>query len=55
MIENIFFILDCLARYFEIEELNEKNFYYCDKCESQQRSTKRFWINALPNVSFYFY
>ncbi|XP_026819177.1 ubiquitin carboxyl-terminal hydrolase 3-like [Rhopalosiphum maidis] len=43
-------LTDCLARYFEIEELNEKNFYYCDKCESQQRSTKRFWINALPNV-----
>lgn len=43
-------LTDCLERYFEIEELNERNFYFCDKCESQQRSTKRFWMNALPNI-----
>ncbi|VVC24767.1 Hypothetical protein CINCED_3A007267 [Cinara cedri] len=43
-------LTDCLARYIEVEELNEKNFYFCSKCESQQKSTKRFWINRLPNV-----
>ncbi|KAL5233161.1 hypothetical protein ACI65C_000571 [Semiaphis heraclei] len=43
-------LTDCIARYFEIEELNENNFYFCDKCSKEQRSTKRFWMNALPNI-----
>lgn len=43
-------LTDCLARYIAVEELNENNFYLCSKCESQQKSTKRFWINSLPNV-----
>lgn len=43
-------LTDCLERYFEIEELNERNFYFCDKCQKPQKSTKRFWMNALPNI-----
>ncbi|KAE9539387.1 hypothetical protein AGLY_004639 [Aphis glycines] len=39
-----------LEHYFEIEELNDNNSYFCEKCKSLQNSTKRFWVHALPNV-----
>lgn len=48
------FFVDCLEKYMEVEVLNENNLYSCEKCQSPQRSTKRFWVNQLPNVNVYF-
>ena len=50
----IFFSLtDCLEKFVDIEELAESERFYCNTCKSKQRSTKKFWIRRLPNVSFY--
>ncbi|PSN54291.1 Ubiquitin carboxyl-terminal hydrolase 3 [Blattella germanica] len=42
---------NCLTSFIEVEELAETELYYCNNCKSKQRSTKRFWIRRLPNVS----
>lgn len=44
--------LDCLTSFIQVEELAETELYYCNNCKSKQRSTKRFWIRRLPNVSY---
>lgn len=41
-----------LTRFFKVEELADSELYFCDNCMGKQRSTKRFWIHRLPNVSF---
>lgn len=51
--KQIFFFVDCLARYIQVEELNENNVYFCSTCQNQQKITKRFYINNLPNVGYY--
>lgn len=43
-------IFDCLSSFVSIEELTETELYYCEKCKTKQRSTKRFWIRRLPSV-----
>ena len=48
-----FFLTDCLEKFVDIEELAESERFYCNTCKSKQRSTKKFWIRRLPNVSFY--
>ena len=48
------FLLDCLSSFIEVEELAESEQYYCNNCKDKQRSTKRFWIRRLPNVSVMF-
>lgn len=40
-----------LTRFFKVEELADSELYFCDNCMGKQRSTKRFWIHRLPNVS----
>lgn len=40
-----------LARFFKVEELADSELYFCDNCMGKQRSTKRFWVHRLPNVS----
>lgn len=40
-----------LSRFFKVEELADSELYFCDSCTGKQRSTKRFWIHRLPNVS----
>jgi ubiquitin C-terminal hydrolase len=47
----VFNVADCLTSFIEVEELAETELYYCNNCKSKQRSTKRFWIRRLPNVS----
>lgn len=51
--KQIIFFVDCLARYIQVEELNENNVYFCSTCQNQQKITKRFYINNLPNVGYY--
>jgi len=48
-------VIDCLSSFVEVEELAESEQYYCNNCKDRQRSTKRFWIRRLPNVSFLFF
>lgn len=49
---SIFFISDCLQKFVDVEELAESERFFCNTCKSKQRSTKKFWIRRLPNVSF---
>lgn len=42
-----------LTRFFKVEELADSELYFCDNCMGKQRSTKRFWIHRLPNVSIF--
>ena len=44
-------LIDCLGNFIEIEELEESEMYMCSNCKCKQRSTKKFWIRRLPNVS----
>lgn len=48
----ISFFLDCLSSFTKLEELADSELYLCHSCKCKQRSTKRFWIRRLPNVSF---
>jgi len=41
---------DCLQRFVEIEELDQSEWYSCDKCKEREPSTKKFWLLRLPNV-----
>lgn len=45
------FVSDCLSSFTELEELADSELYLCHSCKCKQRSTKRFWIRRLPNVS----
>lgn len=45
------FVLDCLSSFTELEELEASELYMCSNCKKKQRSTKKFWIRRLPNVS----
>ena len=45
------FAADCLESFTDIEELEETELYMCHGCKQRQRSTKKFWIRSLPNVS----
>ena len=45
------FFPDCLQKFVDVEELAESERFYCNSCKSKQRSTKKFWIRRLPNVS----
>lgn len=47
-------LTDCLGNFTELEELEESELYMCSNCKGKQRSTKRFWIRRLPNVSLKF-
>lgn len=42
---------DCLSSFTEIEELEDTELYMCGNCKIKQKSTKKFWIRRLPNVS----
>ena len=42
---------DCLASFTEVEELEDSELYMCSNCKRRQKSTKKFWIRRLPNVS----
>lgn len=44
-------LFDCLSSFTELEELAETELYNCPNCKQKQKSTKRFWIRRLPNVS----
>ena len=46
-------ISDCLQKFVDIEELAESERFFCNNCKSKQRSTKKFWVRRLPNVSVY--
>ena len=39
----------------ELEELEESELYTCSNCKKKQKSTKKFWIRRLPNVSIPFF
>ena len=43
---------DCLASFTEVEELEDSELYMCSNCKRRQKSTKKFWIRRLPNVSW---
>ena len=43
---------DCLSSFTDVEELEDTELYMCGTCKLKQRSTKRFWIRRLPNVSY---
>jgi hypothetical protein len=43
--------VDCLHSFTDVEELEESELYMCSNCKKRQRSTKKFWIRRLPNVS----
>ncbi|XP_057304278.1 ubiquitin carboxyl-terminal hydrolase 3-like [Hydractinia symbiolongicarpus] len=43
-------LTDCLQRFIEVEELDESEWYTCEKCKKKQPSTKKFWLLQLPNV-----
>ena len=42
---------ECLSHFTEVEELEDTELYMCTGCKKRQRSTKKFWIRRLPNVS----
>ena len=44
-------VAECLTHFTEVEELEETELYMCAGCKKRQRSTKKFWIRRLPNVS----
>lgn len=46
--------LDCLSSFTEVEQLEDTELYLCGNCKTKQRSTKKFWIRRLPNVSLQF-
>ena len=46
-----FSFLDCLQKFVDVEELDETERFFCNNCKNKQRSTKKFWIRRLPNVS----
>lgn len=45
------FVVDCLQSFTDTEELADTERYTCGNCMKRQRSTKKFWIRRLPNVS----
>ena len=44
-------VSDCLSSFTEVEELEDSELYMCNNCKRRQKSTKKFWIRRLPNVS----
>eukprot|EP00093_Oithona_nana_P002282 02282.XXX_23442_25302_1 [CDS] Oithona nana genome sequencing. len=44
-------LYDCLQKFVDVEELAETERFFCNNCKNKQRSTKKFWIRRLPNVS----
>ena len=46
-----FYFSDCLQKFVDVEELAETERFFCNNCKNKQRSTKKFWIRRLPNVS----
>ena len=44
-------ITDCLQKFVEVEELADSERFFCNNCKNKQRSTKKFWVRRLPNVS----
>ncbi len=44
-------LTECLNKFTELEELAETELYNCPNCKQKQKSTKKFWIRRLPNVS----
>lgn len=51
-IHKICFVLDCLQRFVDVEELADTERYMCPKCNKRQPSTKKFWLTSLSNVCF---
>lgn len=41
---------DCFNLYTKMEELSEQDYWYCSKCKTHQRSTKKFDLWSLPKV-----
>lgn len=51
MFSNFAIESECLNKFTELEELAETELYNCPNCKQKQKSTKKFWIRRLPNVS----
>ncbi|EDO37466.1 predicted protein, partial [Nematostella vectensis] len=41
---------DCMKHFVALEKLAESELYMCLKCKKKEQSTKKFWIQRLPNV-----
>ena len=41
---------DCLKSFTSLEQLEESEWYYCEKCGSRQKSSKQLSMYSLPNV-----
>ena len=48
----VYVLLDCLKSFTSLEQLEESEWYYCERCGSRQKSSKQLSMCSLPNASF---